>query len=974
MSATALLINAHKQKVLFASLLYLVFVISLTYLNVINKKQSLYQQLDQQLEEAAVTVPLLLPSTLHHKNMVRKDLSKQQIHGNMLALSKFTDQRDIINIYTLILEDEKVLFSASSATPEARKTGEKLSSYLGHYDDVDARVFDIFKTKEKSFLEYTNQWETFRSVYLPSYSADGTFYLSVADHTMTHIQSALNEQIYKSIFIAILFFIFAYPLYYTATIGLKHNAKRLSEELQRQALALKDSQDAMIKNQSVLFTLAKESYIDQKSALTNIITAAALQLDVPRVGIWLFDKEKTVIISQAMYNQGKIDFSHQSIESKDYPHYFTAIKSTGFISADNAHTHPATKGFLKDYLLPYNIRSILDTPIYNEGELIGVMSCENLTVQRKWSSEEQDFARSMSYLMGQVFLNEQRKQAETLLFQQAHYDALTNLPNRVLFADRFSQAVAHSKRSKTLLALCFLDLDNFKPVNDTYGHETGDHLLIEVASRITAALREEDTVSRQGGDEFTLVLGNIESSLQCELVLRRISAAIQRPCLIDGHICEISASIGATLYPNDNADLDTLLRHADHAMYQAKLAGKNQLHFFNPADDLQVTDKRNKLQEIRQALVKNEFSLHYQPKVNMKSGKVFGAEALIRWHHPHKGMVAPLDFLPAIEGTELEVDIGNWVINEALQQLNHWQQQGIDLEISVNISSFHLQSLLFFDQLKVALAKHPDIKSQRLQLEILESSVLADLKAISDIIKNCQTLLGVNVALDDFGTGYSSLTHIRDLSANVIKIDQSFIRDLLMDPNDYSIIEGVIGLAKAFNHDIIAEGVETTEQGIMLLIMGCEEAQGYQISRPLPAEHFPVWLADYLPNPDWLDYDQQKLTPQQQKLILLQLTTKHWYSNVLSITKGEQPRESMTSCHLSVWLKRRQHDSLFDHNWLKALIEAHDVLFNQAVKLISIQPNDDFNSKPTAISEFTTCFQNLDALLESDEASIEAQH
>ena len=285
----------------------------------------------------------------------------------------------------------------------------------------------------------------------------------------------------------------------------------------------------------------------------------------------------------------------------------------------------------------------------------------------------------------------------------------------------------------------------------------------------------------------------------------------------------------------------------------------------------------------------------------MKTGKVFGAEALIRWHHPDKGMIPPLDFLPVIEDTELEIELGNWVINEALQQLAKWQQQDIDLEISVNISSFHLLSPAFFDQLKEAIDTHFDIKPQRLQLEILESSALGDLKTISDIIKNCQTILGVNVALDDFGTGYSSLTHIRDLSANVIKIDRSFIRDLLIDPNDYSITEGVIGLAKAFNLEIIAEGVETTEQGIMLLLMGCEEAQGYHISRPLPAENFPTWLTDYTPNPDWLHYGQHKLTLQQQNIMLLQLTTKQWFENVLSILDDNQLELSLAKCHLGVW-------------------------------------------------------------------------
>jgi len=275
----------------------------------------------------------------------------------------------------------------------------------------------------------------------------------------------------------------------------------------------------------------------------------------------------------------------------------------------------------------------------------------------------------------------------------------------------------------------------------------------------------------------------------------------------------------------------------------------------------------------------------------MRTGNVFGAEALIRWFHPEKGMIAPIDFLPLIEGNDLEIQLGGWVINNALQQLAKWHQQGTQLEVSVNISSYHIQTTTFFDQLKEALERHPTVKPKWLQLEILESSALGDLNTISDVIERCQTKLGVSVALDDFGTGYSSLTHMRDLSADVIKIDRTFVRDLLLDPNDYSIIEGIIGLANAFNHQIIAEGVETDEQGLMLLIMGCDEAQGFGISRPLPVDELSDWLAAYTPNPYWLYYGQKKLSTKQQKLILLQLTTKHWYTSTLSLIETVLPAE-----------------------------------------------------------------------------------
>ena len=432
------------------------------------------------------------------------------------------------------------------------------------------------------------------------------------------------------------------------------------------------------------------------------------------------------------------------------------------------------------------------------------------------------------------------------LVQMAHFDVLTKLPNRILLSDRYTQSVAQSKRNKNLLAVCFLDLDNFKPVNDTYGHNVGDQLLIEVANRITASIRDEDTVSRQGGDEFVLLLADIQSVTHCEQVLQRIISPLTQAYLINGHSINISASIGVSFYPSDNADLDTLMRHADQAMYQAKLEGRNRYCFFSIKQNQLSIEKHTHLQEIQQAFSKNEFCLYYQPKVNMATGKVYGAEALIRWLHPDKGVIAPLKFLPIIEGTKLEILIGNWVINEALKQLNFWQEQGIKLEISVNISSFHLQGSTFITDINDSLALYPNVDPKSLQLEILESSSLGDLDTVSNIINSCINKFGVTIALDDFGTGYSSLTHLRSLHADTIKIDQSFVRDMLDDPNDYAIIDGVIRLADSFSRDIIAEGVETRQHGLMLLIMGCKKAQGYGIAKPMPADEIPDWLSRHL--------------------------------------------------------------------------------------------------------------------------------
>ena len=447
----------------------------------------------------------------------------------------------------------------------------------------------------------------------------------------------------------------------------------------------------------------------------------------------------------------------------------------------------------------------------------------------------------------------QSNQQQQKLEFMAHYDELTLLPNRTLLAERFTLAIAHSKQSGTQLAVCFLDMDNFKPVNDNYGHDIGDQLLIEVAQRIRISIRDDDTASRQGGDEFVLLLGDLESLEHCDAMLQRILYSLAQPYTLDRHIFTITVSIGVTLFPVDDADLDTLLRHADHSMYKAKLAGKNRYHLFNPEQNQQRIQQRHQLEELQQAFSNNEFSLYYQPKVNMKTGEVFGAEALIRRLHPEQGLIPPAEFLPIIEDTELEIVIGDWVISEALKRIVQWQNMGIFIEVSVNISSYHLHSPSFLSQLENNLAGHPGLNAKYLQLEILESSALGDLNAIRSILTICREKFGVNIALDDFGTGYSSLTHLRNLPAGTIKIDQSFVKNMLDDADDYAIIDGVLALAGSFNREVIAEGVETTEHGLMLLKMGCEAAQGYGIARPMPAAEMPNWLDNYIPNQQWLD-------------------------------------------------------------------------------------------------------------------------
>jgi diguanylate cyclase (GGDEF)-like protein/PAS domain S-box-containing protein len=444
----------------------------------------------------------------------------------------------------------------------------------------------------------------------------------------------------------------------------------------------------------------------------------------------------------------------------------------------------------------------------------------------------------------------ERKEAKVNLERIAHYDLLTNLPNRVLLADRLSQAMVQCERRNRSLAVAYLDLDGFKIINDTHGHHVGDELLVAVSQRMKETLRVGDTLARIGGDEFIAVMVDLEKIEDSKPVLERLLTAIAAPVTVDDSVMQVSASIGVTLYPQDGVEADQLIRHADQAMYIAKQAGKSRYHLFDTAHDNAIKIQRENIGDIRAALERREFVLHYQPKVNMKTGKVIGVEALIRWQHPDRDLVPPLEFLPAIEGRAISLELGEWVIGTALSQISQWRRMGVHLPISVNISAYQLQQRNFANRLRTLLAARPEVNPRSLDLEILETSALSDISQVSATMNACHDL-GVRFALDDFGTGYSSLTYLRRLPAYMVKIDQSFVRDMLEDADDLAIVEGVVGLAKAFQRDVIAEGVETTAHGVALLQLGCELAQGYGIARPMPASDIPEWVSSWKADDSW---------------------------------------------------------------------------------------------------------------------------
>ncbi len=444
----------------------------------------------------------------------------------------------------------------------------------------------------------------------------------------------------------------------------------------------------------------------------------------------------------------------------------------------------------------------------------------------------------------------QSKRHEQELDTVAHYDALTGLPNRKLLNDRVAAALDKAAASSKKLGIACLDLDEFRAINDKLGHRIGDLLLTAIAQRLTACLRPQDTAARLGGDEFVVLLGELESIDEAEHALKRILETISQSLQLEGHPIEVSASIGFTLYPSDGDDVDTLLRHADQAMYHAKELGRNRYHLFDPEHGRRVQVHRDVRVQIEGALERNELVLFYQPKVDMRTGRVLGAEALIRWNHPERGLLGPGAFLPHIEDSDLIVKVGAWVLEEALRQMADWHRNGLHLPVSVNVAPRQLQTPDFCKRLAQLMATYPDLPSNILQLEVLESTALDDMKRIGEIIQQCREL-GVTVALDDFGTGYSTLTYLKRIPADQLKIDKSFVGDMLGDPEAQAIVEAVIGLAEAFKRTVIAEGAETPEHCAMLLRMGCDVAQGYGIAKPMPSADVPGWVAAFKPHPLW---------------------------------------------------------------------------------------------------------------------------
>lgn len=485
------------------------------------------------------------------------------------------------------------------------------------------------------------------------------------------------------------------------------------------------------------------------------------------------------------------------------------------------------------------ILSILLVPIAIDDLFWGYIGFDDCHSEHCWSTSEESILVAMAASIGGAL---KRQQAEATIRYQAFHDLLTGLPNRMLFSDRLPLALANAQRTEAMLAVMFLDLDRFKTINDTLGHAVGDQLLQTVAQRLSSCLREGDTIARWGGDEFTILLPLIHQAEDAAKTAQRILDALKPALQLEGHELYITSSIGVALYPYDGEDCQTLLKNADAALYRVKEQGRNGFQIYTPAINSQASERLALESGLYQALERNEFSLYYQPQINISTGEVTRMEALLRWRHPELGEISPKVFIPIAEENGLIVAIGEWVLRVACLQNKRWHEMlGLSahathsnpLRIAVNLSARQFQQSHLVDRVAQVLSESA-LDPCLLELEITETTAMQDVEFTRTTLHTLRKM-GVHLSMDDFGTGYSSLNYLKKFPLHTLKIDQSFTRDLASDPNDATIVAAVIALGRGLNLSVVAEGIETIEQMECLRSMQCQEMQGYLFSRPMPA-------------------------------------------------------------------------------------------------------------------------------------------
>jgi len=484
------------------------------------------------------------------------------------------------------------------------------------------------------------------------------------------------------------------------------------------------------------------------------------------------------------------------------------------------------------------VRSLIHIPLSHAGVLLGVLGFELSGVEKEWSEVNIVLIK----MAGEIFSNalELKRTAEKL-DHIAYHDTLTDLPNRMLFIDRLKQALITARHYRRMVAVFFLDLDHFKRINDTLGHVVGDSLLKEVCCRLKTVLSEADTMTRISGDEFTILLTNINYTEDAAKVAEKIAVVLKPPFNVEGHELFLSSSIGISFFPTDGENAENLLKNAETAMYRAKEQGRDTYKLYSSAMNARAFERLVLENSLRHALDRNEFRVYYQPLLDIRTGEIAGAEALVRWQHARFGLVPPTEFIPLAEETGLIVPIGEWVLRTACEQIKAWQMEGLSpIRIAVNLSTRQFLDENLFQMVERVLGE-TKLDSDYLELELTEGALMKNVEEIVRTLKQLKAL-GIRFSIDDFGTGYSSLSNLRRFPINTLKIDYSFVRDITVDPDDAAIAKAIISMAHTLKLEVIAEGVETASQYEFLSSHHCDKLQGFMIGRPVPADEFKAQL------------------------------------------------------------------------------------------------------------------------------------
>lgn len=608
---------------------------------------------------------------------------------------------------------------------------------------------------------------------------------------------------------------------------------------------LLDRERRLIRQSEVLIQLAKSKLIgggELKSVVREAVEVSARTLEVGRVSIWFYNKDRTRIFCVDTYLLKENQHQRGMELGEDrYPLYFKALENHRALAVSDVLTSPFTKEFSPEYFKRENVASILDAPIRLRGRTVGVLCHEHLGSIRNWNVEEQNFVASMADLVALAMESRERKRVETRLNYLAYYDALTDLPNRVLFMDRLSQSIIGARRNKKIAAIMFLDLDQFKRINDTLGHAVGDELLQMTAARMRRVLYESDTLTRIGGDEFAVLLSELAKSADVIHVAEKLFNCFKAPFCVGGQDLYMTASMGISIFPNDGSDGMTLLKNADTAMYQAKEKGRNNYRLYSSIMSVKAFERLILENSLRRSLDKQELEVYYQPQIDLRSGQVVSVEALLRWRHPTLGMIGPSEFIPIAEETGLIVPIGAWVLKQACLQAKKWHDMGYaPISVAVNLSDrqFNYSNLV---EIVEGVLKETGLEARYLDLELTENMIMKNIEDTVDTLKKLKEM-GVRISIDDFGTGHSSLNYLKRFPIDCLKIDRSFIHDIVNDPDDAAITKAIISMAHNLKLLVIAEGVETDEQLSFLRLHRCDMMQGFSYSKAVIPEEIHKFL------------------------------------------------------------------------------------------------------------------------------------